>query len=475
MVVYEMHVRDFTIAKNSGVAHPGKYLGFTEKVDHLKELGVTHVQLLPVQDFENDETSTNYNWGYVTTAFNSPDGWYATNPNDDSRIRELKQLIASLHGAGIGVIMDVVYNHTGASAPFNHLVPQYYYRLNPDGSYSNGSGCGNDFRTESPMGRKYLIDSLKYWVSEYGVDGFRFDLMAMLDLDTMKEAEAELRALNPHIVLYGEPWAAAHTAMKGKPTDKGTIRGTRIGAFNDTYRNALVGSPFHEQEGAFVQNGTGKHDVERGIEGSRRWWADKPGQVLNYMSCHDNYVVIDKLKASRPDVGLAEYIEMMKLGYLVLFTSQGVPFLHGGEEFARTKQGHHNSYNAPDDINEVDWSLKDKHRDLFRFTRDLIALRKAHPAFRIRAKEQVAAWVKFLDAGDEGTIQFTIAGSLVEGEPWKNICVIANPNDSLSVEVELPPGPWYVALDHTGALETPRSAEGEVRVRYKSGMILYQP
>jgi pullulanase len=476
MVVYEMHVRDMTIAPNSGVAPEkrGKYLGFIEKIPHLQELGVTHVQLLPVQDFENDEGRTNYNWGYVTTAFHSPEGWFASNRNDDSRIREFKQLIAALHAAGIGVIMDVVYNHTGSSAPFNRLVPRYYYRFHPDGSYSNGSGCGNDFRTEAPMGRKYLVDSLKYWVSEYGIDGFRFDLMAMLDLETMKEAEAELRALNPDIVLYGEPWMAGPSAMKGRPTDKGTIRGTRIGAFNDQYRNALIGSPFHAEEGAYIQNGTGKHDVEKAIEGSRRWWADKPGQTINYLSCHDNYVILDKLRASRPDVGLTEHIGMMKFGYFILFTSQGVPFLHGGEEFARTKQGNHNSYNAPDEINQVDWSLKDKHHDLFTYTRDLIALRKTHPAFRIRAKEQIAAWLRFHDTGNEGAILYTIAGSLVEGEPWKNICVIANPNDALSVEVVLPDGRWYVALDHTGALPTPRETTGSVRVRYKSGLVLYQ-
>lgn len=477
MVIYEMHVRDMTIAPNSGVtpAYRGKFLGFIEKIPHLKELGITHVQLLPIQDFENDEFSTNYNWGYVTVAFNSPDGWYASNPDDDSRVREFKALVAALHEAGIGVIMDVVYNHTGSSAPFNHLVPRYYYRFHADGSWSNGSGCGNDFRSEAPMARKYIVDSLKYWVSEYGIDGFRFDLMALIDLETMKEVERELRALNPHIVLYGEPWAAGPSAMKGRPTDKHTIRGTRIGAFNDQFRNALIGSPFDEKAGGFMQNGTGKHDVERALEGSWRWWAPRPAQTINYISCHDNYVIIDKLRLSRPDATEADHIEMMKLGYLLLFTAQGVPFIHGGEEFARSKQGHHNSYDAPDAINQVDWSLKEQHRDLFEFTRDLIALRHEHPAFRIRAKEQIAAWMKFHDSGDAATVMFTLAGSLVDGEPWKNICVIANANDSRSVEVSLPVGRWYIALDHTGRLAEPRVVEGAVRVRFKSGLILYQP
>jgi pullulanase len=274
MVVYEMHVRDFTIAANSGVEHKGKYLGFAQAgahlpeddaiktgLDNLAELGITHVQLLPVQDFDNDETSTNYNWGYVTIDYNSPEGWYATNINDESRIRELKQLVAALHQRGIGVIMDVVYNHTANNAPFNSLVPRYYYRFLPDGSYSNGSGCGNDFRSEAPMGRKYIIDTLKYWVQEYGIDGFRFDLMALIDLDTMKDVERELRAIKPGIVLYGEPWGGGGKQAPVRPTNKQTIRGTHIGAFNDNIRNALVGSPFEKNHAGFVQDGSNLDNV----------------------------------------------------------------------------------------------------------------------------------------------------------------------------------------------------------------------
>jgi len=488
MVVYEMHVRDFTIAANSGVEYKGKYLGFAQTgahlpaddaiktgLDHLAELGITHVQLLPIQDFDNDESSTNYNWGYVTVDFNSPEGWYATNIDNESRIRELKQLVAALHQRGIGVIMDVVYNHTANNAPFNSLVPRYYYRFLPDGGYSNGSGCGNDFRSEAPMARKYILDTLKFWVQEYGIDGFRFDLMALIDLDTMKDVERELRAINPNIVLYGEPWGGGGKQAPVKPTNKQTIRGTHIGAFNDGIRNALIGSPFDKNHAGFIQDGSSLDSVQRGIEGSWRDWAPTPAQAINFLSCHDNWVVWDKLKLSKPDATDAQLKDMMKLGYLLLFTSQGVPFLNGGEEFARTKFGHENSYNAPDNVNQVDWSLKQKNFDLFTYTRDLIALRKAHPVFRLRAKEQIAAWLTFHDQPNPGSLLFTIDpdGGL-PGEPWRHVCVIANSADNLSYDFALPAGPWHVALDATGALTTDRIVEGTLRVRYKSGIILYQ-
>jgi len=476
MVVYEMHVRDFTIAPNSPAKpeHRGKYLGFIDAIDHLKELGVTHVQLLPIQDFENNEHSTNYNWGYVTTVFNSPEGWFASNPNDDSRVRELKQMITALHNAGIGVIMDVVYNHTSNNAPFNSLVPRYYYRFDANGGYLNGSGCGNDFRTEAPMARKYMIDTLKFWVQEYGIDGFRFDLMALLDLDSMKEAERELRAIRPDIILYGEPWSGGGPNTAKIPTNKQTIGGTRIGAFNDAMRNTLVGSPFEKTHGAFVQAGNDRDGLMRAIQGQWRDWSDGPHQVVQYMSCHDNYVVYDKLKASKPGASHADIIEMMKLGYLALFTAQGIPFIHGGEEFARTKKGHENSYNAPDDINQVDWSLKQQNRSLFNYVRDLIALRKAHPAFRMRAKEQIAAWQKFHNNGDPNLVMYTIDSANVPGESWKQVCVILNAADTISAEVALPEGQWRVAFDKDGPTKSEQVVSGTARVRYKSGMILFQ-
>jgi pullulanase len=482
MVVYEMHVRDFTIAANSGVEHKGQYLGFAEAgthlpddpaiktgLDHLTELGVTHVQLMPIQDFENDEVGTNYNWGYVTTAYNSPEGWYATDRNDESRIREFKQLVAALHQRGIGVIMDVVYNHTANSAQFNFLVPRYYYRYSPNGNLSNGSGCGNDFRSESPMGRKFVLDTLTYWVREYGIDGFRFDIMGLLDLDTMKQVEAELRAINPHIVLYGEAWGGG-----AKGTNMQTIRGTRLGGFNVLIRNALIAPPYGSRKGGFIPEGTVTDNLKHAIEGSWRDSGLMPAQEINYLSCHDGLVVWDKLKAYKPAASDAEVKEMMKLGYLLLFTSQGVPFLHGGEEFARTKSGNRNSYDAPDNINEVDWSLKKTNYDLFAYTRDLIALRKTHPVFRLRAKEQITSRLKFLDSKNPSTVMFTLDADGLDGEAWKHVCVIANSADSASYAFVLPDGPWHIALDANGAPKEDKVVDGTVSVPAKSGLILYQ-
>jgi pullulanase len=486
MVVYEIHVRDFSIAENSGMEHKGRYLAFTEAgthladdpaiktgLDNLTELGITHVQLMPLQDFENDETSTNYNWGYVTMAYNSPEGWFATDINNDSRVREFKLLVQALHQRGIGVIMDVVYNHTAASAPFNFLVPRYYYRYLPDGANSNGSGCGNDFRSEAPMGRKYFIDSLTYWAREYGVDGFRFDLMALMDIDTMKQAESALREINPNIVLYGEPWGGGGKSAPVHGTDKRSIRGTSIGAFNDNIRNALIGSPFNKTSPGFVQNGSHASQVEQGLAGSWEDWAPTPAQAINYMSCHDNYTIYDKLKLSKPGATDAEINDMMKVGYLLLFTAQGVPFIQGGEEFARNKDGHENSYNAPDSVNEIDWSLKKKNLDLFTYVRDVIAIRKAHPVFRLRAKEQIAAWLKFHETGDPNLLMYTLDGSNLPDEPWNQICVVVNVADRMSSDVSLPEGTWHVAFDSNGLADN-RTVEKSLHVRYKSGMILYQ-
>jgi pullulanase len=483
MVVYEMHVRDFTIAANSGVEHKGKYLGFVEAgthmpddpaiktgLDHLTELGVTHVQVMPIQDFENDEAGTNYNWGYVTTAYDSPEGWYATDRNNESRISEFKQLVEALHQRGIGVIMDVVYNHTANSAHFNFLVPRYYYRYSPDGRLTNGSGCGNDFCSESPMGRKFILDTLKYWVREYGVDGFRFDIMGLIDIDTMKQVDAELHAINPHIVLYGEAWGG-NSSMGANMRN---IRGTHLGGFNVLIRNAVIAPPRKPLKVGFLPFGTVSNDLRHAIEGSWRDSGLNPAQEINYLSCHDYLVVWDKLKLDKPAASDAELKEMMKLGYVLLFTSQGVPFLHGGEEFARTKFGNANSYDAPDNINQINWSLKKKNYDLFTYTRDLIAIRKAHPVFRLRAPEQIASRLKFVESNNPGTVMFTLDGNGLEGEAWKHVCIIANSADATSFDFTLPDGPWHIALDATGKPKQDIIAEGTTHVRAMSGMILYQ-
>jgi pullulanase len=297
--------------------------------------------------------------------------------------------------------------------------------------------------------------------------------MALIDIQTMKQAERELHKINPSIVLYGEPWGGGSPQAPVQATNKRAIRGTRIGAFNDTMRNELVGSPFDKTGTGFVQDGSHAEQLKHGVAGSWEDWAVTPAQAINFISCHDNYTGYDRLKLSKPGATDEEINDMMKVGYLLLFTSQGVPFLQAGEEFARSKGGDGNSYNAPDSVNGIDWSLKKKNYDLFTYMRDVIAIRKAHPVFRLRAKEQIAARLKFVDAGDPDILMYTLDGSDVSDETWKQVCVVVNAADDVSSAVILPPGTWRVACDHSGAADN-RTVEGSVRVRYKSGMILYQ-
>jgi pullulanase len=485
MVIYEMHVRDFTFASDSGVQNHGLYLGWTEAdthlpesekiktaLDHLSELGVTHVEIMPVQDFDSDDTSGAYNWGYMTDAYFSPEGMFASNPANDSRVREFKALVDALHARGIGVIMDVVYNHTANHAPFQFIDPHYYYRHMSDGSLSNGAGCGNEFRSEAPMARKLILDSLKFWVKEYGIDGFRFDLMALIDRKTMREAQRELHEINSHIVLYGEPWEPGASPLRDM-TDKAALAEMpQIGAFNDDFRNALKGPPDGGEPG-WIQNGSNRDAVKAAMLGSD--WLTSPAQSINYLTCHDNLVLWDKLKISMPDASDPLLEDTMKLGYLALFTAQGVPFLQGGEEFARTKGGNDNSYDAPDSVNEVDWSLKQTHLSLFNYTRDLIALRKAHPVFRLRTRDQVAERLTFEDTPDEKSLMFTLDGAGLRDEPWKRVCVVLNSDGSADAPIELPSGQWSVALDEGGAAMGDRSLSGKINVRRKSGLVLYQP
>jgi pullulanase len=425
---------------------------------------------MPVHDFENEESSRSYNWGYITSAFFSPEGMFATNPNDNSRVRELKALIAALHARGIGVILDVVYNHTSGKSSLLSVAPEYYFRRAPDGSLSNGSGCGNEVKSESPMARRLIIDSLKFWVKEYGVDGFRFDLMALIDQETMRQAERELRAINPNIIVYGEPWMAGETPLTSK-TDKGALRQVPVGAFNDDFRNALKGSPDGADSG-WIQNGSNRDSLKAAMRVSD--WFASPTQSLNYMTCHDNLVLWDKLMKSMPNGDAALWKETMKLGYLALFTAQGVPFFHGGEEFARSKGGNHNSYEAPDSVNQVDWALKREHLDLYNYVRSLIALRKSHPMFRLRTRAQVQSRMQFRDTPDHKTLMFTLNGEGLPGETWKRVCVVMNSAETDAV-ISLPPGDWNVALDAAGVSSSSQIVSGKATVRNKSGVVLFQP
>jgi len=467
-VIYEIHVRDFTISENSGMRYKGKYLGFAEEgtrlpgtdlstgLDHLTELGINTVQLLPVQDFEHDNQTNSYFWGYMTVNFNSPDGWYTTNEDDASRIVEFKQMISKLHQRGIKVILDVVYNHTAETNPqvrynFNGLVPNFYYRQKPDGSYWNGSGCGNEVRSEQPMVRRFILESLKYWVETFKVDGFRFDLMGLIDLATLQTIVRELRAIKPDIFLYGEPWTAGETPIR--PTVKGHQRGEGFAVFNDNFRDALKG-PWYNTEPGYVQTGKNVEQVKKGIMGSITDFADSPTEVINYVSCHDGRTLWDLLVASTSGMGLhtdTELKAMDKLAAFIIFTSQGIPFMQGGEEFLRTKFGSHNSYNQPDKINKIRWDYKQENYDIFQYYKGLIALRQAHPMFRLTEALEIKRNLTFLEQLGYAVPEHCIAYRLQRGtcqDKWREVLILINPNRE-SVTFKFPKNKWILAVDHT--------------------------
>ncbi len=490
-VLYEVHIRDLTIDGFSGVKEKGKYLGFAESgtrhpsypdlktaLDHLEELGVNAVHILPFQDFENDEADPRYDWGYMPVNFNSPEGWYATRTDDDSRRREAKAMIDAIHARGMKVIMDVVYNHTaetgGKRFNFAGLAGNYFYRLKDDGTFYNGSGCGNEFRSESPMGRRFILDSLKRWVTEYGVDGFRFDLMGLIDLETAELIAAELKKLKPSILVYGEPWKAGDSPVDG--VKKGSQRGKGYSVFNDDLRDALKGSVFEVTDLGYVQAGNYRDKVMRGIKGSIDDFADGPLETLNYVSCHDNHTLWDRIDLSAKDASADEKVRMDKLAQAVVFTSQGIPFLHAGEEFLRTKKGEHNSYNLPDDINGLDWTAKKRNHGVFRFYRDLIAMRNAHPAFRLRTAAEVRENLRFFE--EQGAkvphpaIAYTLDGEAA-GDAWKKITVLINPSRK-PARIKLPPGRHALVFDGAGLVADPPEHKDHISVPPITLLVLRQ-
>ena len=489
-VLYEMHIRDFTIDGFSGMEHKGKYLAFTETgtvhpeyrdiktgIDHLSELGVNAVHILPFQDFENDETSPAYNWGYMPVNFNSPEGWYATGLYGNERVKEAKAMIGALHKKGIKVIMDVVYNHTaetgGKVFNFNALAKDYYYRVKEDGTYWNGSGCGNEFKSESPMGRKFIIDSLLRWVDEYKVDGFRFDLMGLIDQDTAFALVRRLKEAKQDILIYGEPWTSGDTPVNG--VRKGTQRSKGFSVFNDNLRDALKGSVFKVTDLGYVQSAVNRSAVMRGIKGAIDEFADSPLETLNYVSCHDNHTLWDRISLSVKEESRENRVRMDKLAQAVVLTSQGIPFIHSGEEFLRTKKGEENSYNLPDDINGIDWTLKKSNNEVFTFYRDLIALRRAHPAFRMKTAQAVRDNLRFYeDLGLPVTapdIAYILKGAEA-GDSWNRIAVLINPQKTARKFV-LPLGEYEKALDESGACAGGQKISGFVEVPPLSMMVLH--
>lgn len=476
IILYEMHHRDFSVDSLSGIKNKGKFLALTEEgtkniygqttgLDHLKELGITHVHILPSYDYASvDETKLDtpqYNWGYDPQNYNVPDGSYSTDPyKPEVRIREFKQMVQSLHKAGIRVIMDVVYNHTfnTDNSNFQLTVPGYFYRFNDDGTFANGSGCGNETASDREMVRKYIVESVKYWVNEYHVDGFRFDLMGIHDIETMKAIRTELDKIDPSIFIYGEGWAAGSPkypfeklAMKAN-----TCQMPGVAAFSDEFRDSLRGSWSDDTKGAFVTNGKGHEaGVMFGIAAALphpqlkevrkdmpQSWTAQPSQMISYISCHDDHCIGDRLKITAPKADVKQRMRLLKLAETAVFTSQGVPFIFTGDEIMRDKKGVKNSFCSPDSINVIDWRLKKEHQDSYEYIRGLIALRKAHPAFRLGSAEKVYEHLEFINPSAKGVVAFRIKGQ-PEGEVWKDITVILNATKK-NIKMEVPEGIYRI-------------------------------
>lgn len=484
-VIYEVHMRDFSISPNSGIQNKGKFLAFTEEgtknsfdqatgIDHLKELGVTHVHILPSYDFASiDETKpkeNKYNWGYDPENYNVPEGSYATDPyKPEQRIKEFKQMIQALHKAGIGVIMDVVYNHTyvGGESHLNQLVPNYFYRFNKQGEWSNASGCGNELASERPMVRKFMKESIRYWAEEYHIDGFRFDLMGIHDIQTMNEIRETLNEINPKLLMYGEGWTAAESplAEEKRAVKKNVSKLNNIAVFSDDIRDALKGNWMNELPGFVSGVDSMENAVKFGIVGavdfpgidtlqlihSRSFYAKNPTQVINYVSCHDDMCLVDKLRARKP-VGATEteIRRFDKLAQTVVFTSQGIPFIYAGEEIFRDKKGVNNTYQSPDSINQINWDNKHTYNDIFTYYKELIALRKAHPAFRMTDTQMMKKHLKFIDFGVPNVVAFMLTGN-ANNDDWKDILVILNGNRQ-NKAITLPEGEWNVVA-HDGVLK----------------------
>ena len=463
IVVYETHVRDYTMA-NPDIQHKGKFLGMAEEpsINHLKELGITHLQILPMFDYGSvDEAKVmangerangegSYNWGYDPVNYNAPEGGYSSDPSDPSaRIREAKQMVQALHKAGIRVIMDVVYNHTYdvMGCALGRVVPQYFYRLNEDGSFANGSGCGNETASDHEMMRRFMIESVCYWAREYHIDGFRFDLMGIHDQETMRQIRAALDEIDPPILTYGEGWAAMAPAYPYEELamKQWTYKMPRVGAFSDDIRNALIGSPFDHERGFASGNAAGFKDVMRGLLACPEW-SGEPMQHVSYITCHDNYCLRDRIEVSAAKEDEETRLRMNKLAQTAVLVSQGMSFIYGGEELYRTKRGIDNSYQSPDSINIIPWENKIQYADLFDYYRNLIAIRRAHKGFRLGSAEAVKEHVEFLPTGDESLIVYSI--NHLEGiDSARSLVVLLN-GSNRSQEADIPLATYTIlALD----------------------------
>lgn len=515
LVIYEMHWRDFSIDVSSGLKNNGKFLALTEPkaIEHLKSLGVNAVHILPSFDYASvDETKLDtpqYNWGYDPKNYNVPEGSYSTDPyNPVTRIKEFKQMVQALHKAGIRVILDVVYNHTFNidHSNFQLTYPDMYYRKTADAKYSDGSGCGNETASEKPLMREFMLESVKYWIDEYHIDGFRFDLMGVHDIETMQQIRAEVNKIDPSIYIYGEGWSAGSCAY---PVDKLAMKANAqqlngIAAFSDDMRDALRGPFSDDHKGALLAGIPGEEEsLKFGIVGGiahpqvdmtkvnydKKPWTNNPTEQISYVSCHDDMCLVDRLKASIPSLTdknipekerTAELIRIDQLAQTAVFTSQGVPFILSGEEMLRDKKGVHNSYNSPDSINHLDWNNLQRYPQLFAYYKNLILLRKNHPAFRLATGDKVRQHLEFLPAVNSKDVkQDCLVGFLLKDlqgiDAWKTIVVIYNFNKEAK-EMAIPEGTYTVACCN-GAIDEAGLGEvsgKEVLVDGQSALILFQ-
>ena len=508
-IIYELHMRDFSISPTSGMKHQGKYLALTEPraIAYLKSLGINAIHFQPLFDYASvDETQLHrpqFNWGYDPKNYNVPEGSYSTDPyKPEVRIREFKTMVQALHKAGIRVIFDAVYNHTFdiEGSNFQRTYPDYYYRKTADGRYSDGSGCGNETASERPLMREFMIESVKYWINEFHIDGFRFDLMGIHDIETMNQIRAAVDAIDPTIYIYGEGWSAGTCAY---PQEKlamkaSTYKLNGIGAFSDDMRDALRGPFSDDTKGAFLAGIKGEEEsLKFGIVGGiahkqvdmtrvnydKKPWTNEPTQQISYVSCHDDMCLVDRLKASVPGLKdmtrsqadrQAELIRLDLLAQTAVFTSQGVPFMLAGEEMLRDKKGVHNSFASPDSINEFNWDNLKQYPQVFEYYRGLIHLRNNHPAFRLGTAEAVREHLEFI-ATDDCLVAFRLKN--LEGiDSWKDIIVVLNANKEAKT-IAIPEGEYTVAccngvINEQGIGLSFKASEAKVDAQ--SALILYQ-
>lgn len=506
-IVWEVHVRDFSNQPESGISeeYRGKFLAFTESgttlegsdvtstgIDYLKKLGVTHIQINPFYDFGSiDETKSNeedYNWGYDPKNYNVPEGSYSTNPYDGNvRINEAKQMIQALHDAGIGVIMDVVYNHTytGDDSFFNLTVPNYYYRLDGNGNFTDYSGCGNDTASEHAMYSKYMIDSVYYWATEYHIDGFRFDLMGLHDVGTMNKIREKLNTIDERIIIYGEAWDLGYVEGVDLAIQSNVEKLNGVAAFNDGIRDALKGNNFEAIGKGFIQGAGGIIELENGIKAATNEWAKVPADTVTYAACHDNMTFYDKLVASMrgaDDVSLYrkrddQLVQMNKLGAAAIFTSQGMSFMLAGEEMARSKDGDHNSYVSSPQLNQIDWNNLIQYGDLTAYYKGLIDIRKAYAPFTDSTNTTIENMTMYNNAGSH-TVAFMLENKINTENQWDKVICILNSDTESDVEVQFEgenlPESWVVIAncDKSGVEKLDEVNGTSVTVSKTSAMIL---